>query len=144
MEKDDLFQRIWDSEKEFLGNNYPEYGQLVIRGAAMGAPYDFDHAIGYVVQIRQKRGAYGSDQYLIRHATGELHIHENQSFWILNEEDQESAILFFAQTPDKEGGDTVYTVEDGMPESGYIIAFNDQSPESDTQGFAIALTTTET
>lgn len=143
MEKNELFQKIWDSEKEYLGNKYPEYGQLVIRGAAMGVPYDFDHAVGYIVQIRQKRGAYGSDQYLVRHATGELHTHENQSFWLLNEDDQELAIKFFAQTPDKEGGDTVYTVAEGIPESGYIIPFDEQSPVSNKQSFSIAITTTQ-
>lgn len=141
MEKEELFQKIWNSDKEYLGNRYPEYGQLVIRGAAMGAPYDFDHAVGYIVQIRQKRGAFGSDQYLVRHATGELHTHENQSFWLLNDEEQELAIKFFEQTPDAEGGNTVYSIADGMPESGYIIPFNEDSPVSEHQSFGIAITT---
>ncbi|MFM2668539.1 hypothetical protein AAFX24_27750 [Vibrio mediterranei] len=143
MDKAKLFQKVWDSEKEYLGNKYPQYGQLVIRGAAMGAPYDFDHAVGYIVQVRQKRGAFGSDQYLVRHATGELHVHENQSFWLLNEEDQEMAMRHFAQTPDQEGGDTVYSVSDGMPESGYVIPFEEGSPLSETQSFAMAITTTQ-
>jgi hypothetical protein len=58
--KEQLFELIKNSDKKFLGNCYPEYGQIVIRGAAMGAPYDFDHAVGYIVQVREKRGAYGS------------------------------------------------------------------------------------
>ncbi|EJL6357318.1 hypothetical protein NMR53_003268 [Vibrio cholerae] len=143
MVKEELFKRIWDSEKKFLGNEYPEYGQLVIRGAAMGAPYDFDHAVGYIVQVRQKRGAFGSDQYLVRHATGELHVHENQSFWLLNDDDNELAIKFFARKPEDEGGDTVYTVSGEEKESGYIVPFNEDSPVSDKQILGIALTVTE-
>ncbi|MGR2850397.1 hypothetical protein ABMX73_02010 [Vibrio vulnificus] len=143
MVKEELFKRIWDSEKEFLGKEYPAYGQLVIRGAAMGAPYDFDHAVGYVVQVRQKRGAFGSDQYLVRHATGELHVHENQSFWLLNDDDHELAIKLFAQKPEDEGGDTVYTVSGDEKESGYIVPFNEDSPVSDKQILGIAITVTK-
>ncbi|EHY9845522.1 hypothetical protein [Vibrio splendidus] len=132
--KEQLFELIKNSDKKFLGNCYPEYGQIVIRGAAMGAPYDFDHAVGYIVQVREKRGAYGSEQYLVRHPNGELHTHENQSFWLLNEEHQEQA---------EEGGDTVYTVAEGFPESGYIIPFKEGAPKSENQHLTMAITITE-
>ncbi|WP_224055968.1 hypothetical protein [Vibrio penaeicida] len=141
--KEQLFELINNSDKKFLGNCYPEYGQIVIRGAAMGAPYDFDHAVGYIVQVREKRGAYGSEQYLVRHPNGELHTHENQSFWLLNEEHQEQALALFAQKPTEEGGDTVYTVAEGFPESGYIIPFKEGAPKSENQHLTMAITITE-
>ncbi len=69
----------------------------------MCSEYDFDHAVGYIVQVREKRDAYGSEQYLVRHPNGELHTHENQSFWLLNEEHQGQALALFAQKPTEEG-----------------------------------------
>jgi len=142
LDKAALFQKIWDSEKVYLGDRYPEYGKLVIRGAAVGAPYDFDNAIGYIVQIREKRGAYGSQMYLVRHASGELFTHENMSFWLLNEEDQDAAMSFFKVKPDQEGGDTEYSILSNEPKVGYIIPFEDGAPTSEFQNYSMAITTT--
>lgn len=109
----------------------------------MCSEYDFDHAVGYIVQVREKRDAYGSEQYLVRHPNGELHTHENQSFWLLNEEHQGQALALFAQKPTEEGSDTVYTVAEGFPESGYIIPFKKGAPKSENQHLTMAITITE-
>jgi hypothetical protein len=143
IDKDVLFKCIGNSENEFLGSGrYPEYGKLVMSGMAMGMPYDFDHAIGYIVQIRVSRGAYGSDQYLVRHQDGTLTTHENQSFWIVSEFHQEAALSLFEQTPDKEGGDTEYTIAEGFPEVGYIIKESCDSPKSESQSLMFGVTIT--
>ena len=120
--KASLFEQIRNSNSELLGDgNPPEYGQIVRSGLIQGKPYDFDHAIGYVVQIRKQRGQSGSDQYLVRHANGELSTHENQYFWLIADRLAEKALVLFAQTPGQEGGDTEYTIECEQPERGYII-----------------------
>ncbi|UKA04888.1 hypothetical protein [Photobacterium damselae] len=120
--KSALFEQICDAENQlFICGDLPAYGQIVRSGPIMGAQYNFDNTIGYVVQIRKELGQFGSDQYLVRHCDGSLRVHENQSFHSVPEDLADQAISFFAQTPDKEGGDTEYTIGDKFPETGFII-----------------------
>jgi len=140
--KSSLFEKIRNSDSEFLGHlNFPEYGQVVRSGLIQGKPYIFDHAIGYVVQIRKKRGQYASDQYLVRHPDGSLVVHENQSFWLVSDELAEAALSHFKLRPDDEGGDTEYTIGQELPEVGYIIEFKDGDPLGDSPPFGLTITT---
>lgn len=139
-----LFDKICQDSDGFLGyQEYPEFGKLVRSGLIQGQPYDFDHALGYVVQIRKKRGQFGSDQYLIRNAKGTLATHENQSFHLVEEELAEQAMSHFAMKPDQEGADTEYTIGHEHGEVGYIIESKDGDPISPSPAFGITITTTK-
>ncbi|WP_018694173.1 hypothetical protein [Algicola sagamiensis] len=136
-----LFRKICEAENEYLGpRKYPEYGQVVCTGLIQGKPYDFDHAIGYLVQIRKGRGQFGTDQYLLRHPNGTIVCHENQSLWLIGESLSKQALIFFAITPEQEGGDTEYTLSEGRPEKGYMIEFQYDDPVSENTDFCLALT----
>ena len=137
-----IFNEIKNSDRKFLGfDEYPEYGKIVMTGLIQGQEYDFEHAIGYVVQIRCKRGQYGSDQYLVRHSDGILAVHENQSFWLVPDSLAEKALELFVQTPCQEGGDTEYSIGADFPETGYLIEFNEGDPTGDSPSFGLVITT---
>lgn len=139
-----LFADIRQDTEGFLGfQEYPEFGKWVRSGSIQGQPYDFDHALGYVVQIRKKRGQFGSDQYLIRNASGSLAVHENQSFYLVDDELAEQAMSHFAMKPDQEGENTEYTIGHDHGEVGYIIESKDGDPKSPSPAFAITITTTK-
>lgn len=81
--------------------------------------------IGYVVQVRKKAGAFGSDMILLRHPDGALVRHENQSFCLMNEFwlEQAKALFPAGMTPDEYEDYTVaYTLgNDEYPEIGKVI-----------------------
>ena len=136
----ELFEQIKSAENEYMGHAiYPSYGEVVISGKIQGKPHDFDHTIGYVVQIRKGRGQFGSDQYLVSHPTGVLATHENQSFWRVDAELAVDALSRFSPQPKDEGGDTEYTVAEGYPETGYIINLTDNSPINHSPAFGITM-----
>jgi hypothetical protein len=138
--KNELFEQIKSAKNEYMGQStYPDYGEVVMSGRIQGKPYDFDHTIGYVVQIRKGRGQFGSDQYLVRHPTGVLATHENQSFWRVDSELSVDALSRFSPQPKDEGGDTEYKVAEGHPETGYIINLTDDAPISRTPAFGITI-----
>jgi hypothetical protein len=141
--KEDLFHQICEKRPDFSRmSEYPEFGQIVRSGLMQGKDYIFDNAIGYIVQIRKKRGQYGSDQYLVRHPDGSLVVHENQSFWVVDSELGKLALSYFKYPIEEDGTDIEYTIGDGFPETGYIIDFNEGDPVSDSPPFVMSIITT--
>ena len=139
--KSELFEKINNSDVKYLSHgHYPKHGEIVKAGLIANTPRDFDHYIGYVVQIRQKRGQYGSDQYLVRHPDGSLTNHENQAFWLVPKDLAEKALSLFVKKPDEEDKSTTYTVGMDFPENGYIIEFHDGDPVGDSPSFGLTIT----
>jgi len=114
-----------------------EYGDYVLSGLCS----DGSRALGYVVQVRKKWGAFGSDMFFIRDHRGGLATHENQSFWKLTERQTEAVKRFFKYMPNEElvdNPDIFYSVKDNFREQGFIVE-PDNAPER-VDSFAIAMT----
>lgn len=81
--------------------------------------------IGYVVQVRKKAGAFGSDLIILRHSDGSLVRHENQSFCRMDDFWLERAKSLYPKgmTPaEYEDYTEAYTLGNGeYPEIGKVI-----------------------
>ena len=140
-EKEKLFKKIRESNKEFLMlNRYPEHGELVISALIQNKEYNFDNAVGYVVQIRKKRGDFGTDQYFLRHCNGKLTVHENQSFYVVPESLVDEALSFFDIKKEEEPKDEIEYIYQGYKETGYIIDFKEGDPVSNDASFIMTTT----
>jgi hypothetical protein len=100
----------------------PTAGQYLITSMSMHDNYI--EQIGYCVQVRLKSGAFGSNQYLIRHPNGSLICHENQSFYSMTpgQRGQIRMIGNNEYNPETEiPQDNVYSI-DGIAAKGFIIS----------------------
>ena len=139
-----LFADIIENRANFkLCFDKPKFGDTLLTGLIAGQKASFERYIGYVVQIREKRGSFGSDQYFLRHPDGSIHVHENQSFFILTEEFSMKAQEFF-ETKISDNVDTEsteYTYMEGEPETGFIIPFKEGDKVSPSTSFCITVET---
>lgn len=114
-----------------------KFGDFVISGInTLG-----ENVIGYVVQIRRKWGAFGSDMFFIREHDGTLRTHENQSFWKLSDEQVKDVVPFFKDSPSdelKENEELEYTILKEQKASGFIVT-EDYAPER-VDSCALAIT----
>tara|TARA_B100000700_G_scaffold252166_1_gene283529 strand:- start:9687 stop:10133 length:447 start_codon:yes stop_codon:yes gene_type:complete len=141
-EKEILFNKIREADKEFLFlNRYPEHGELVISGLIQNKEYNFDNSVGYVVQIRKKRGDFGTDQYFLRHCNGKITVHENQSFYVVPESLVDEALSFFEIKKEEEPKDEIEYIYQGYKETGFMIDFKEGDPVS--KGDPFIMTTTQ-
>lgn len=113
------------------------FGDFLISGMTQSGT----QMIGYVVQIRKKWGAFGSDMFLIRHPDGDLIRHENQSFWKLTEDQIQKVRPYFDITvPESElkaNPDIQYTLESDQAMSGFIIHKDSAPNRTDSCSFVI-------
>lgn len=127
--KSELFKKVSEAEKTFItDHNKLKYGQFLQTGLIAGLPYDFDHAIGYVVQVRTSPSNVFGANYLLRHSDGALRTHSNQAFWRVPDELLGDVISLFEPTPEHEGGDTVYSIDGKFPAAGFIVNVGDDEP----------------
>lgn len=127
--KSELFKKISEAEKTFItDHNKLKYGQLLQTGLIAGLPYDFDHAIGYVVQVRTSPSNVFGGDYLLRHSDGALRTHSNQAFWLVPDELLADVLSLFEPTPEHEGGDTVYSINGKSPAAGFIVNLEGDEP----------------
>ena len=119
-----------------------EFGDYVISGINAAG----QQVIGYVVQIREKWGAFGSNTYFIRDHEGGLATHENQSFWKLTENQIEMILPHFGGTPEEEkeaNPELRYTVANNeYPESGFYIEPDNAPDRVDRCTMAITVSNT--
>lgn len=98
----------------------PTQGQYLIVGQG-GAP--MLQRIGYVVQIRVKQGAFGSDIYILRHADHTVAQHANNMYIPMTEEEIERVKPFFGfAMPENEDFEHGFTL--GGPDTlaaGFLI-----------------------
>lgn len=116
---------------------YPEPGEYVITGIQSGnfnGERGWQLYVGYVVQVRKKAGAFGSNMVLIRHPDGVLVSHENQSYhrmeehWLI----KAKALFLDGITPDQEDYSQPYTIlGEKYPETGKIIEPRENGPPVD-------------
>lgn len=127
-EQQELACRIVEARDFYNMTSSPEPGVYVITGMQAGnmrGQLGWHRYIGYVVQLRKKAGAFGSDMVLLRHPDGSLICHENQSFCLMNEYWLEQAKSLFPKgmTPEEyEDYTEAYTLANGeYPEFGKVI-----------------------
>lgn len=145
-DKEKLFEEIQKKSNSKYTDSSDDfkYGQFVRIGLIQGKPFDFDHCVGFLVQIRKKRGAYGSDQYIIRHSNGKLMTHSNQMFWKISDTLIEDIVKFFPHTPEEEfeGNEEIeYNIEGEKPEKGFLIEYKEGDPREDSPHFTMSITT---
>ncbi|MBM0209654.1 hypothetical protein ALQ72_03597 [Pseudomonas syringae pv. maculicola] len=119
-----LQPKVWEKRAHtiFAGfnNRLPVFGQYLRIGPGL-APLAIQ--IGYVVQIRRCQGRFGSDIYLLRHCTGELVEHSNNSYLPLTPEEIDAVLPCFGDvTPSAEGHNPVYGLcTPGSRSAGFVI-----------------------
>lgn len=106
---------------------HPQQYQFVLTAAICG-PHSDEMRIGYCVQVRKKCGAFGSDKVFLRHPSGQLTVHENQSFIAMSEEDEKQARTIFEMLPDEEIESEGYRDCDGVIEIGFLIEDSKSHP----------------
>lgn len=113
---------------------HPEPGEYVITAIQAGNLHGekgWHLYIGYVVQVRKKAGAFGSDIVLLRHPDGSLVRHENQTYCLMNFFWREKAKKLFPEgmTPDEyEDYSKPYTLGNEYPEVGKVIEEKEDVP----------------
>jgi len=117
----------------FVGiSSRPGVGAYVITGPQAGnlkGQKGWDKYLGYVAQIREKAGDFGSDLFLIRHPNGNLIQHANQCFWLMNDFWLKKAKAFFNVKPEDEDYSQPFTLGQGeYPEIGKIIGPKKDGP----------------
>jgi hypothetical protein len=102
-------------------HNFEDVGMYVITG--MQFPNVPVRRVGYVVQVRKKAGAFGTDIVFIRHPDGCLVTHENQVFYMMNEEDVKELKEFYPQDcgPEYEDHTKEYSIGGKFPMAGKIV-----------------------
>lgn len=102
-----------------------KYGTVVATSIQVGTTNSLKY-VGYVVQIRRRDGAFGTDEYYIRHPDGLLMRHSNQMFYVLCPKDAETVLNNSEYKPEEEGGDVPYSKGEGKePKSGFDIPYNE-------------------
>lgn len=126
-EQQDAARKIVEARDSYNMTPRPAPGEYVITGMQIGnkrGAQGWHKYVGYVVQVRKKAGAFGSDMVLLRHPDGSLVRHENQSFYRMDERLLEQAKSLFpaGMTPDEEDYTKAYTLGNGEhPEIGKVI-----------------------
>lgn len=110
-----------DYEKMVGFSKYPQPGEYYLTGPIAGPERNnLARMMGYVVQVRLKAGAFGSDMVLMRCPDGTLARHENQSFFAVDEEQKQKIIDLFKKEPVDDYSEP-YTLGGEYPEIGPII-----------------------
>jgi len=98
-------------------SSHPSFGQFVVTGPNSLPASD---RVGFCVQVRRKVGQFGSDMVILRHANGDLYIHENNFYIALTAEQEELARFLFTALPEDESDDREYGAN-GVLETGFVI-----------------------
>jgi hypothetical protein len=109
----------------------PQAGNL--RGEGAGGWHRY---VGYVVQVREKAGAFGSAIVLLRHPDGVLGRHENQMFHRVDSGvlAKIKALYEEGMTPDEyEDYSQPYSLSGEYPETGRVIGPKDDGPPRDNR-----------
>jgi len=129
----------WCAPSLMLGfGKDPEQGQFVVTG--LNTERNEVKRIGYCVQIRKRRGQYGSDMVFLRHADGSLTTHENQSFIGVNDEQEALARSVFVHLPEEEDYSEGFSCCDKIREVGFIVQDSASRP-SPAQSMMMTLIT---
>lgn len=128
----------------FMGAmGHPKQGQFVTTGPQMGG--SLESRVGYCVQVRKGRGAYGSNVVFLRHPNGGLTTHENQSFFGLTPKQEALAREIFVELPEDENYSRGYSIQDEYHEVGFLIedASGDHPPAQSGSGVQLTVKNTK-
>lgn len=135
--KADIISNIDHSNMLWNAEDF-HFGMFVLTGPI--AP-NFKRVVGYVVQVRKKWGAFGSDAVFIRASDDKLMVHENQCFWAIAKEQENKIKPFFLTTPNdelKDNPELIYTIKHKQEEKGFIVSPENAPARCDS--FAITIT----
>lgn len=110
-------------------DSHPEQGQFVVTGPNCGGDID---RVGYCLQVRKGVGQFGSDMILLRHAGGNITVHENQCFFAMNAVQEELARAVFTVLPEQEDYAGGYKDCEKVHEVGFIIEHSASRGSPDT------------
>lgn len=117
------------------------FGDFVISGYNESGK----RAIGYVVQVREQWGAFGSNLYFVRENDGHLSAHENQSFWKLDQHIVDLLEPQFGHLPPEEladNPDIEYSQCGENQAKGFIVPKDNAPDRVDSCSFAITTSKT--
>ena len=120
----------------FMEKSDIQQGQFVIGLHPFADPMI---CVGYVVQVRKKVGAFGSDVILMRLANGKLQHWENQSFFGMLEEQETLARKIFKVLPENEDYSEGYWTHDNIHEIGFIVENSKSIPSDSTSNVHITV-----
>jgi len=106
-------------------------GCMVVTGLPAG-PRNAERRLGFCVQIRRKRGQFGSDMVFLRHPDGDLVTHENQCFYLMTPEQEALARPLFTDLPEDEDFGHGYSCCNKVREVGFIIENSASEPMPNT------------
>ena len=112
-------------------------GCMVVTGMQVGRR-EPERQLGFCVQIRKARGQFGSDMVFLRHTDGALVTHENQSFFLMTEEQEALARPLFQELPEEEDYSHGYSCCNNVREVGFVVENSASVPTPDTS-FAITI-----
>lgn len=127
-------------------SQHPQPGEYVVTGLQVGNVHGekgWHYYVGYVVQIRKKAGAFGSDAVFLRHPNGELFVHSNQSYYRMNDYwlSKLKALYPEGMTPeDHEDYSKAYTICDKYPELGKIVEATPDTTQQVENGPPVTIT----
>ena len=103
--------------------------KYVITGMQQGGA-SIEKRIGRVAQVRIEAGDFGSDNVLLRHSDDVLQQHTNQSFWLIPDKFISDLDECFKDACLDDADECEYTLNNGSPEQGFIIASKIKEGES--------------
>lgn len=122
----DIFDYIRTDKKEMIDLKTIDFGHFVFIGIRESKEINFENNVGYLLQIREKQGEFGTDQVLIRHPSGEIIAHENQSFYNIDSKSAMLILPYFSTIPGQElierDFDLNFSVN-GVKKTGFYIEF---------------------
>ena len=92
-------------------------GKYVITGPLPG---NMNGVIGRLVQVRQKKGVFGTDIVFIREQNNILSTHENQCFWIIPDKYTKELDEKFKDVHVDDSDEEEYTICGKYPVTGFL------------------------
>lgn len=101
-----------------------DFGTFVLTGPIAGKDICFENNVGYLVQIREKEGVFGTDLVVVRLANGNIVAHENQFFYKIDEHSAMLMLPYFDIHPGQELVDNDFNLNftvNGIERDGFYI-----------------------
>lgn len=117
-----------------------EKGMFVLTGPSFSN--EVMNRVGYLIQVRNKCGQFGSDRVFLRLADGTIADWQNQGFFKLLPEDEALARSVFESHPDDEDDSIGYWDCDQVHEIGFIIEKSASKPMQVSNDVSITITDT--
>lgn len=124
MDINEIFESIKRNKRAIIDLRGADFGRFVFIGAIQGKETTFENNVGYLVQIREKRGDFGTDQVLVRHPNGNITSHENQFFFSIDHQDAMLMLPYFNTIPGHELIENNFKLTfsvNGVKENGFYI-----------------------